>query len=105
VGHEWPGTDEAQIALEDVPELRQLIDAPSPQEPANPSHTLSWGKNPTIRAALGAHGSKLDDLEWPLVSTDSDLPKEDWTPHASPDRHRHDGEHWCKRDQPGEGGT
>src|SRR5687767_12804921 len=103
-----PRPDQAHLALKDVPELRQFVEAESSQPPPGCGQTRivaeleqSWIDRAVVHPhQLGAqlvgvvdHAPKLDERELPPVLTYSSLAKED-----RPIARRADGErdhrHW-----------
>src|SRR5580658_8148099 len=83
---------ERHIAQQDVEELRQLIDARFPQEPAdarNARVVLDLERRPILFAlvaklrlpgvGIGNHGAEFEDREWPAAHTSTALAEENRT--------------------------
>ena len=64
---------EAHLAADHVDELRQLVKARSPQEPADTGKAVNITPQAACGVAVVSHGSELQHREWPLVPTGSAL--------------------------------
>jgi hypothetical protein len=92
--------DHAHLALENVQELRQLVDRGGAEERAEPrppvfplhparAHVVGEYEFRGLgRAAREAHGPELQDLEGPAVSADANLTEEDRPAEGDPDHDR-----------------
>jgi hypothetical protein len=59
--------DEAHIPFEDCPQLRQLIEASTSEEVANPSQPLALRQQLASRSSPVCHRPKFEDMERPPV--------------------------------------
>ncbi|MGA2522499.1 MAG: hypothetical protein ABSG81_16960, partial [Acidimicrobiales bacterium] len=57
------GPDERHVALEDVPQLRQLVETGDPQDPADAGDGVVARVPVHIRAGVDPHGTELEDLD------------------------------------------
>jgi hypothetical protein len=84
------GTNERHVALEDIEELREFIDAQSSDDPANPRYARIVDAG-LLRSAIirkcGMHRPELPDLERLLIEPGTGLAEEDRT--AGLDRHEY----------------
>ena len=79
-GRSGRGPDEAHVAAQHVPELRDLVDAGAPQRAADRRHPRIVGRREHgARLDLGAlaHRAQLPELEEPPVAADARLAIED----------------------------
>jgi hypothetical protein len=91
-----PRPDEAHVAPEDVPELRQLVDARLAHERAVSRHArvVLHGPHGAIPLRILVHRAELDHLELPPALAYALLPVEQRPPRLQPDRHsreKHEG--------------
>ena len=92
----------ADVAAQNIKELRKLIDARPPEKPTdagNPSVTLRRPDRPTIRFGINYHTAKFQQHEPAAVEPDAFLPIEDGTktvPFDCESRDCHKGH--CKND-------
>lgn len=75
-GQQWAGTDEAHITLEDVPELRQLVETTGAQETAERRETPLVGKKHTARVTGGGHRPEFEKRKGSLAKADAMLSKQ-----------------------------
>ena len=80
--------DETHLALEDVPQLGQLVDARPAQERSKPGDASSVGCG-ILRAVGRDHGPELDQRERTSVESRPHLAKEDRSSHRRPDAQSH----------------
>ena len=73
---EGAGSDQAQLASNDVQELRQFVDARRAKELAETGQSLLVGEKFAIQPTRFIHRSQLDDLECLFVEADPRLTKE-----------------------------
>src|SRR5262245_26847051 len=76
----WPRPNQTHLAVNDVNQLRQLINPQFADPPAHVGHARIRfaGPNRAVRFGVHAHRTKLDDLKSGVVDSDSLLPVEDW---------------------------
>src|SRR5262245_47560046 len=75
-----PWTDEAHLTAEHVPELRQFVEAVTPQIMSDPrTPRISWNgpDSPEIAFGIGVHCAELDDRKTPPVESDASLAIQD----------------------------
>src|SRR5262249_29871078 len=91
-----PRTDQAHVALQDVDELRQLIQPELPDPAADASDSCVAVGCPPRLAPFGTmlHGAKLQNLEGASSQTDTRLPEEHGTSVFEQDRQSHHGHYW-----------
>src|SRR5262249_48704974 len=75
----WPRPNQTHLAVNDVNQLRQLINPQFANPPAHAGHAriLFAGPNRAVRFGVHAHRTKLDDPKRSIVYPDSLLPVED----------------------------
>ena len=73
---EGAGSDQAQLASNDVQELRQFVDARRAKELAETGQSLLVGEKLTIQPTRFLHRSQLDDFECLFVEAHARLTKE-----------------------------
>src|SRR5262249_61328486 len=69
-----PRTDQAHVTADDVPQLRQLVEAPAPQPAADRRDArIRFGRPHRTRYVFGAvdHRAELQDAERPVVEADA----------------------------------
>ena len=86
----WPfgtGPDEGHLPAQDVDQLRQLVQARSPQKPADPGDpwiALGCPDGPRAGFGIGSHRAELDDVEQPgavrAALANAELQEENRTP-------------------------
>src|SRR5690606_16226924 len=86
-------------ALQDVHELRQLIEARRAQEAAHPREPLLVRKEPAVRTRLIRHRPELEHFEWPAVSPGPALPEDDRRAHRCADSKRRRAQYGAERDE------
>ena len=70
------GTDEAHVALEDVPQLWQFVEGGRAYETADFCQAVRIGQKPSLRVAFVGHGLELDHMEYSAVFTGAFLSEE-----------------------------
>ncbi len=78
--------DQAHVAAQHVPQLRQLVDRGGAQEPAESSQALGVGQRPAVGADGVAHGAELDHRERHAAPPGPLLAEEDGPAHVGPHR-------------------
>jgi hypothetical protein len=95
LGQERAGAHETHLSREDVPELRQLVDACPPQEATEASEALVVGKRPSVGCALfHPHGAELHQGERLAPMPGAHLAEED-----GPARGQEDGDRGEEEDR------
>jgi hypothetical protein len=99
-----PRTDQAHVAAQHIPQLRQFVDPGGTQEPADARDPRIAGVRVGIVVrSLRAHGAKFDDFERHVVFPDAPLAEENGTAILQPDGHRAADDKRRKHDEPGHG--
>lgn len=96
------GTDDAHVALQNIPQLRQLVQAEAAQDTAHGSDTIIIvaGKLGAISLCVNPHGAKFHDAKRASALPDTVLPKQDGTGRADTDQ---EGRHEAQRNGHGQG--
>src|SRR5215210_4548136 len=89
---EWPWSHDAHLALDDVPQLRQLVEAGSPENRSQPRDTCVQWHDGSVGPERITHRPELDDRERRALVAWADLPEQHRAPHRRADRDG-DGEH------------
>ena len=79
-GHAFgTGTDEAHVALDDVPDLGQLVDAHLADELAHAGHAgvVGGGPDGAVLFGVGTHGAELVDREFLFIQAHAILTVDD----------------------------
>lgn len=71
------GTDKAHVALEDVPELRKLVERGVAHKGAEPGDSLLVRQELAVRAFAFVHGLELDNLKRPALVAGTLLKEKD----------------------------
>src|SRR5262245_52064295 len=95
----WP--NEAHVPLQDIQELRQLVEARSSQYPTDARHTrvslelehrfverVERDEMTQARFCIPSHRSKLEHAKRPAIHARTRLRKEHWTTRVKHDEHR-----------------
>ena len=84
-------TDQAHVALDHRPQLRQLVQAGRPEFRAEGRESILVGQQVPGRVAFSRHRTELGHLDRVGTSTSSRLTEQHRRPQAQPHRHRHQG--------------
>ncbi len=95
----WTRADEAHVAFDHVPQLRELVQARGAEPPANPGEPLTVGKNTSTLIVSVGHRSELDERERDVAQPGPALPEQHRRAERGPDQ-RGDGDK--QRGQQGE---
>jgi hypothetical protein len=82
---ERPGANEAKIATQDVPQLRQFIQAGTAEKRAQAGGTPFVLKQTAVAIAGMCHRSELEASEQALVQSRTHLPEQDGLSHLPAD--------------------
>src|SRR5271165_3014710 len=96
----WPRADKAHFALEDVKQLRQLVDARAAHEASDGCHPWVVDARPRLTVLLGilGHAAELEQREGLATVANPFLPVDDWRAAFAPDQAREDA-HERQRDR------
>src|SRR5215207_2424668 len=100
VAQGWARPDQAHVAADDVPELRQLVEREPPQDASGPRDAriaLVHGPPGSLLLGAGHHRAELEQLEVLAVPPDAPLPVEDGAAVLELDRERRGGEERARK--------
>jgi len=90
---------QTHVALYDVPELGQLVEAGRTQNSTKPGEPLRIGQQSPARIAPIRHRSELDEEEWFSTSTWTSLPEQGRRSQKDPHQQPRDGYHRREDDE------
>src|ERR1051325_744380 len=95
------GTDKVHVTPQDIPELRDFIDADLANDAPHARHALviSLGPNRSIFLGVCAHRAKLHELEWAAVLPDALLLVKNGSARIQLDQNRGGDGNWDRKNR------